>query len=144
MATTIERTINVPGTAEEVFAYVADFSNAAEWDPGIVSASPAPGGDLGVGAAFDLVARFKGRDLETTYRITEYEPPERVVLVGGTKNFTSTDVITVAPGDDGVQVGYQAIFELRGVMRIAEPFLTGTFNRLADDAMAGLQRVLSQ
>jgi carbon monoxide dehydrogenase subunit G len=144
MATNIERSITVSGSAQDVFAYVADFANTAEWDPGIVSAERVGSGPIGEGSAFDLVARFKGRDLETTYRITEYEAPSRVVLVGGTNNFTSTDIITVTPATDGVEIGYRAIFELSGIMRLAEPFLKGTFNRLADDAVAGLEEVLSQ
>ncbi|HSF84170.1 MAG TPA: SRPBCC family protein [Acidimicrobiia bacterium] len=144
MATNIERTITVPGSADKVFAYVADFSNTAEWDPGIVSAERTGSGPVGEGSAFDLVARFKGRDLATTYRITEFDPPSRVVLVGGTNNFTSTDIITVTPATEGVQIGYRAIFELSGIMRLSEPFLKGTFNRLADDAVAGLKVVLSR
>jgi carbon monoxide dehydrogenase subunit G len=143
VATTLERTITVPGTVDDVFAYVADFANSAEWDPGIVSATRTDHGPLGVGATFDLVARFMGRDLATTYRIAEYEPPERLVVVGGTSNFTSTDEIVVRPIDEGVAVDYTAVFELDGLIRVAEPFLRRTFGTLADKAVAGLQRVLA-
>ena len=54
-----------------------------------------------------------------------------------------TDIITVAPAAEGVEVGYRAVFELSGIMRLAEPFLKGTFNRLGTDAVGGLKRVLS-
>ncbi len=144
MATTIERRITVPGEIDDVFAYVADFSNTAEWDPGIVRAEKSSDGPIGLESMFDLVARFKGRDLKTTYRMTEYEPPHRVVLVGGTKNFTSTDIITMTPAGEGVEIGYRAIFELSGVTRLAEPFLRRTFHELADEAVAGLKAVLSE
>lgn len=143
MATTLKRTIVVPGNADDVFAYIADFANAAEWDPGIVSSVRTDEGPLEAGSTFDLVARFMGRDLATTYRLTEYEPTHRVVFVGGTSNFTSTDDIRITPGDDGVTIDYNAEFVLAGVLRFAEPFLKGTFSKLADDAVAGLKRVLS-
>ena len=84
-----------------------------------------------------------GRDLETTYRITEFEPPHRVVFVGGTNNFESTDVIRVTPADTGVTIDYKAVFELKGLLRFAEPLLRGTFNSLADKAVAGLKETMS-
>jgi hypothetical protein len=143
MAITVERIITVPGTSDQVMAYVADFSNTEEWDPGIVAASRTSDGPVIVGSTFHLVARFGGRDLDTRYRVTEHEPGERILLVGGTSNFTSTDVITATDVADGVRVVYRATFGLSGIMRFAEPFLKGSFNRLADDAVAGLKRVLS-
>ena len=32
------REIEVPMPADETFAYLADFANAAEWDPGVADA----------------------------------------------------------------------------------------------------------
>lgn len=143
MATTVTRSIEVPGNADEVFAYVADFSNTEEWDPGIVAARQTSPDPVQEGSTFELVARFMGRDLETTYRMTEYEPPHRVVLVGGTDNFESTDVITVTPADSGVTIDYKAVFELKGLLRFVEPLFRGSFNSLADKAVAGLKQTLS-
>jgi carbon monoxide dehydrogenase subunit G len=144
MATKLHRTITVPGTPEEVFAYIADFANAAEWDPGIVSSVRVGDGPVGVGSGFQLVARFAGRNLATSYELTEYDEPNCVVFVGGTSNFTSTDTITVTQAVDGVQIGYGAVFELHGLLRFAEPLLKGRFEKLADDAVAGLKRVLTR
>lgn len=143
MSTTVERKIAVPGDRDEVFVYVANFANTAEWDPGIVEASQVGDGPIEVGTEFDVVARFMGREVKTRYRITEYERPQRVALVGGTSNFTSTDIVEVHDEGEALQIHYRATFELNGVLRLAEPFLKGTFNRLADDAVGGLRKVLS-
>ena len=143
MATTISKSITVPGAPEAVFDYVADFSTTQEWDPGIESARKTSDGPVGVGSEFELEAVFMGRKLRTTYRIVGYDRPKEVVIKGGTDRFTSTDTITVTPVDGRVQVGYRAVFELRGVFRLAEPFLRGTFEKLADKAVGGLEEKLS-
>jgi hypothetical protein len=139
----MKRTISVPGPADRVYEYIEDFSNASEWDPGLVVSERLDAGEIGVGSRFRIVARFWGRDLETVYELTDRDPPLRVTFVGGTDRFTSTDVISVTDRGDEVTVDYRAIFELSGILRIIEPFLKGTFESLADDAVAGLERVLS-
>lgn len=144
MATTFDRTIIVPGEPEAVFDYLANFATTQEWDPGIESARKTSEGPVGPGSEFELTAVFMGRKLKTTYRIVGYDRPTEVVMRGGTNQFTSTDTITVTPADAGrVQVRYQAVFELSGLLRFAEPFLRGTFEKLVNKAVAGLEEKLT-
>ncbi len=144
MSTTLTRTISVPGDQETVFDYIADFSNAAEWDPGVVAGKRHDDGSTGVGAKFDITVDFKGRKMETVYELTEYDRPNRVVFVGGTGSFQSTDEISVTPSTDGhLRIDYVAVFEMSGIISLAEPLLKGSFNRLADDAVAGLEKTLT-
>jgi hypothetical protein len=49
-----------PGRA---FAYMADFSHAAEWDPGVAEAIRVDGGDVGQESIFDLTVLVGGRRL---------------------------------------------------------------------------------
>ena len=55
------RTIEVPCTAADAFAYVSDFSRVSEWDPGVIE-SRALGNDarVALGSRFELVALFRG------------------------------------------------------------------------------------
>jgi carbon monoxide dehydrogenase subunit G len=143
MSTRLERTISVPGEPDAVFAYLADFTNTAEWDPGTVEATQVGDGPVGIGTRFHVIAEFKGRRIPLDYEVKVYDPPRRVVLVGRSERFKSTDDLTVTPAADGfVRIGYVAEFELRGLLRFAEPFLKGQFNKLADDAVAGLEKAL--
>lgn len=144
MATTLDRSIVVRGEVASAFAYVADFSNAAEWDPGIETARRTSPGPVGVGSTFELVAEFMGRKLVTTYEVIEHEPPQRVVVRGGTSRFTSTDTIVLEQQGDDVRIGYNAVFELKGILGLAEPLLRSTFSKLADKAVAGLKATLSR
>ena len=72
--------LDVQRPSDDVFAYLADFSNTARWDPGVVSATRCGDGPVALGAAFEVVWRFLGRELPLTYRIVQYDPPRRVVL----------------------------------------------------------------
>jgi hypothetical protein len=57
--------------------------------------------------------------------------------------FTSLDTITVEPAPDGgSRVTYDAVLELRGPLRLADPLLARGFAQVGDRAAAGLRRHL--
>jgi uncharacterized protein YndB with AHSA1/START domain len=76
----VTKTLDVPGSPKDVFQYLADFSHAAEWDPGVLAAEKATEGPIEVGTAFRLTVAFGPRRLELLYRVTEIEPHRRVVF----------------------------------------------------------------
>ncbi len=133
----VTETIEVPRPVDEAFAYVADFTTVADWDPGIES-SRRVSGDGGVGTVYDVQAEFRGRTVPFTYTVTELEPGHRIVLDGVGEKATSRDTITFEPAGAGTRITYSADFALKGLLRVAEPFLGGTFRRLARNAMDGL------
>lgn len=140
----LHRTITVNRSLEEAFAYVADFTTVSEWDPGVSESTQTAGTGPGVGATYRVTAVFNGRRLPMTYHMTAYEPPARVTLQGEGSTVTAVDDITFKDKGDGTtQVDYVADLRLKGLLRLAEPFLKGAFDRLADAAMAGLERRLS-
>lgn len=47
---------------EQAFAYLAEFSNVSEWDPGIPRARALSADPLAVGARFEVVSEFMGRE----------------------------------------------------------------------------------
>jgi len=132
------REIEVAAAADIAFAYLADFANAAEWDPGIAEArrlTPAP---TEVGSRFEVIALFRGRRQRFEYVVTELEDGSRVALRGEGEKARSDDVITVATSGSGSRVTYEADLRLKGAYRAAEPFLRSTFERMGDAALDGL------
>ena len=115
-------TVTSPGSAAEVFEYLADFSSTAEWDPGVSEARRLNADPLRAGARFHVVADFLGRRVPLEYRTVEIDPPRRVVLRAETRTVVSEDTITVRalPGS-GSQVTYDARLGLRGALRFADP-----------------------
>ena len=72
------REIHVATDVDATFAYLSDFANAAEWDPGIVEAkrlTPAP---TAVGSRFEVIALFRGKRQRFEYVVTDFEEGRRV------------------------------------------------------------------
>ena len=138
----VTEVIEVPGSVEESFAYVADFTTVAAWDPGIHE-SRRVSGDGGVGTVYEVQAEFRGKTMPFTYTVTAFEQDARIVLDGVGEKATSLDTIAFEPAAaGGTRITYSADFKLKGALRVAEPFLGGTFKALARKALAGLEAKL--
>jgi hypothetical protein len=125
------------------FAYMADFSNARLWDPSVSEARRVGEAPIGVGSAFELVARFAGRDVPLRYEIVEYDSPRRVVLEAQRPGFVSRDTITVEPAGEGSVVNYDATLAFSGLGRLLDPIMQLIFNRVGARATAGMQTALN-
>ncbi len=129
-------------SAEEVFDYMATFSNVVEWDPTVVEARPIEGEEAGEGARFHVVVRWLGREIPLDYETTEFERPHRVVLRAENSSTISLDTITVKPTDSGSEMTYEAELTLKGALRLFEPIFGLALKRLGNNAAAGLRREL--
>jgi carbon monoxide dehydrogenase subunit G len=138
----VNKTVTIGRPPAEVFEYLARFETTAEWDPGIVTATRTSDGPIGVGSTFDLVSDFRGRQIPVTYEITEFEPPDRFVIVGRNKRFVGIDEIRVSPEGTGARVDYTADFRMQGIAKLFEPFMGGMFEKLSNEAMDGLKKTL--
>ncbi len=136
--------VQVACRVEEAFAYVADFANVAEWDPGVAESRRTTGGPLERGAEFELVALFRGSRVPLRYVVTVYEENHRVVLEGEGAKALATDTITFEDAGSGTRITYEADLRMKGLYRLVEPFLGGTFERMGNDALAGLKSKLGR
>jgi carbon monoxide dehydrogenase subunit G len=128
---------------EEAFDYLADFSRAAEWDPGVVEAKRLTHGEVGRGSRFRVVVSFLGWRIPLEYRITEFERPARLVLVGGDSSVRSVDEITFVSRRGGTRVTYEARLELTGIRQLADPLLNLIFQHIGRLAVHGLAERLA-
>ncbi|HXZ66087.1 MAG TPA: SRPBCC family protein [Streptosporangiaceae bacterium] len=138
-----ETTVTSRRPAAETFTYLAVFSNAAIWDPGVLAAEQLDPGPVGPGTRFRLTVPFLGRPMPLTYRITSYDHGRRVVLTATSRLLRATDTIAVSGGADGSAVSYEAEVRLRGPLQILDPLLRPGFRAVAERAAAGLARALS-
>jgi len=127
----------------EAFAYMADFANARLWDPSVSEARRVDEAPLGLGSAFDLVARFAGRDVPLRYEIVDHDAPRRVVLEARRPGFVSRDTITVEPAGDGSIVHYDATLAFGGLGRLLDPVMQRIFDRVGARATIGLRTALN-
>jgi carbon monoxide dehydrogenase subunit G len=130
-------------SAEDVFTYLADLRNFAEWDPGVRRVEQVEGDGGGPDTVFDVsVAGPGSRDLTLRYRTVEYDAPRELLVIATDRFLTSEDRITVDATPAGTVVTYDADLRLRGLLRIADPALRMVFGRIGDRAAAGLRRAL--
>lgn len=134
--------VRSPKPAAEAFAYMADLSNFAEWDPGVAGVEQVQGDGPGPDAAFDVTVKGVGRPLTLRYHVTAYDPPDKVVAKAQSRLLTSFDTITVRSDGDGSVVTYDAELKLNGLLGLADPLLGLSFNRIGDRAATGLVRAL--
>lgn len=139
----VVRTVLTTWTPEEAFAYMADFSHCPEWDPGVVAATRADTGAIGVGSAFDLTVRIGPRRVPLRYEVTEFSPGQ-VTFTARSAALESTDTVTVSATGTSTEVRYEANLHLRGPLRLADPLLGLAFKGVADRAIRGLERRLGE
>ncbi len=129
---------------EETFDYLAEFSNAAEWDPGVAAARRLDDGPVGLASAFLLDVRVGSLVVPLEYRVVAYQRPERVVLLGENATIRSEDTVTVVsvPGG-GSALTYDADLQLKGPLSLFNPLLRIPFGKIGDRGLSGLRRVLA-
>lgn len=140
---TVERTFTVVPPPAEVLAYLRDFSNAEEWDPGTESCTQTSTGPVGVGTTWHNVSKIAGVKAELDYELTELAD-DHLVLVGRNDNATSTDTISVRPSGTGSEVTYRADLEMKGAAALMAPAMKVIFEKLANDTEKQLTDVLSR
>lgn len=136
-------TLQTQLSREEVFAYLSDFSNTEEWDPGTVRAERVGQAPIGEGSEFRLLAAFLGRESAITYRVVQYDPPNAVSFRGENSTVVSLDQVTFAPAANGTRITYDAELTLKGPLKLADPLLTLAFKRVGDRALAGMRDTLA-
>jgi len=128
----------------DVFEYMARFSNAVEWDPGVLACEESDPGPPRRGSTYRLVVGALGRRVRLEYRIEEIDPPRRVVLRAENSAIRSTDVIEVSPmPEGGTEVSYEATLTAKGAALLLTPLVGVALRRIGDRAAAGLKAALA-
>lgn len=143
MKPTVSRTFTTTAPPEAVFDYLADFTNAEEWDPGTVSCERVSG-DGGVGTVYRNVSSFLGRTTEITYTTVESERPTRIHLIGRNDQFEGHDVLGIRASGTGSEVTYTAEFAFSGAARFAAPAIAAYLPVLARKTVGQLRSCLDR
>jgi carbon monoxide dehydrogenase subunit G len=132
------RTFTTTTPPDRVYAFLADFANAEEWDPGTVECSRVEG-DGGVGTRYRNVSSFLGRTTTLEYVATELEPSTYVHFRGHNDQFTGHDRLRLTPSGAGTEVTYDAEFAFSGASRVAVPLVAAYLPILANKTVRQLR-----
>ena len=139
----LQKTVVADEPLDAVFGYLSDFTTTTDWDPGtLVTVNQR--GDGGVGTIYLNTSTFLGRQTQLTYIVREFVPGQRIQLRGQNKAVTAVDTMTFRSVEAGTEVTYTAEFTFKGLSRIAAPLLKPAFERLSNEAEAGMRKALNQ
>ena len=120
----VESSVVINRPVEEVFDYVVDPNNTAQWAGPVVEAKKTSDGPVGLGSTSKRVTQFLGRTMESTYEITEFEPHSyyRDKTTSGPVPMKSR--ISVDSVKEGAKVTIEGEIEAAGFFKLAEPLLS--------------------
>ena len=134
----------VKASQKDACDFTADFSHIARWDPGVVSSHKTTPGPVGEGSEFDLEVKLGRGTVPMRYRITEFEPDSRVVLVGEGEQLTAVDEILFDTQDNLTRIDYTADLTFHNYMRYLEPLLGAAIRKVGARALDGLAEALAE
>ena len=139
-----EHTVVIDRPVEEVFAFVTDPNNDPLWHASTLEAEQTSEGAVEVGTTYRIVLKFLGRRIETTYEITEYEPPRRHCVRITSGPIPAVGCHLLEPTDGGSTRFTQTLErgELGFFFRLAEPLVRRAINRQSEADMATLKDLL--
>jgi carbon monoxide dehydrogenase subunit G len=137
------RRVETNATPGTVFAYLSDFTNTNEWDPGTVR-TVLVSGDGGVGTTYLNTSKFLGRETELTYEVVTHQPDSVFALHGENSSVIAQDTMEIEPDGFASRVTYTADFQFKGLSRFIAPLLSPALKKLGDEAEAGLRKALSR
>lgn len=141
MPETTETTV-VDRDRTEVFRYLADFGNLADWDPSFARSERLDAGPLAEGSRFRATMEFLGNEVAIDFTCTHYDEPNRVVLDGVAERFTTQEDIRVASTPEGTEVTYTGSFDTDAPDLLDASTKPGFFF-VGKAAIRGMQRTLT-
>ncbi|GJM38120.1 MAG: hypothetical protein DHS20C19_14870 [Acidimicrobiales bacterium] len=115
--------IEIDRPVEQVFAVVADMSRNPEWQTGMVSCTWTTEPPILVGSTYDQVASFMGKEIRTSFAVTEYEAPSRIRIESTVSTFPLDITRIVEPHGDGSRVVAVIRGEPGGLMKLFAPLM---------------------
>ena len=132
--------INCP--IDKVFAYLADISRGTVWQSELVEAKQTSSGPVGVGTTISEVRRILGRNLETSFTITEFVPDCRLEFKSTSGPIPMRAYFSLEESSGGAKVTMVMEAELTGVFKMTEPLVVSSAKRQMDADIARLKEIM--
>ena len=136
--------IDTTAAPAAAFPFLSDFNNLPAWDPTIVRVEQLTAGCVRVKTRFRVTLRFLGVESALDYRVEEYKPNRRAVLVGTAATVTAADTVLIEPRRGGCRVTWDADIRFAGPLRLFDPLFAWLFACSVRSAIANLRRELGK
>jgi uncharacterized membrane protein len=138
-----EHSVVIDRPVEEVFAFATDPNNDPLWQSTSLETEQTSEGPLDVGATLRNTSKFLGRRIESTFEVTENEPPHRQCMRVTSGPIPGSGCYLFESADGG-STRFTQIFEAEvgGFFRLAEPLVGRALRRQMQADMATLKDLL--
>lgn len=144
---TRKRTVAVP--TDSVWELVADPYNLPRWWPRVQRVEGVEGRGAGMQWT-SVLGTTEGRGVRADFRCSEAAEGERMAweqLLAGSpfeRHLRRYEIEVELDGrDGGTDVALSAVQALRGLSKLGSPMMRGAQGRLLDEALEGIERVLT-
>ena len=136
----VERRAVIGAPPSEVFAYLSDLNNLADWQSGVVEARLTSDGEMGVGTTAIVARELMGQRMEAPLTVTDYDPPQRLAIGSEVSGVRANATLDLAPVADGEATDLAFAMEIRGSLLTGfmEPMIASA---AGGDIDASLQRL---
>lgn len=140
----VQTNVTTSRTPEEVYAYLADFANQAEWRFDVLESELVEGEAGQVGALYRQKIKQGKRELESKVEETQAEAPRVVAFQTVDSNpVQASGAWTISRRGDQTHVVCDVAIEAKGFLRLVEPFMGPSLRKTAARYEQDLARTLA-
>jgi len=127
---------------QEVFDFTSNPANWTQWQSGTISADWSSEGPVGVGSTMHTVGRLLGRELESDFEITQWDPPNLWGLKMDNGPIKAENIIKNEPKDGGTLLVQELQVEVGGFFKIAEGLAVKQIQKQVETDHNALKKLL--
>lgn len=129
--------------AGEIFAYVAEFENLADWSGTVIAVRKTPSGAMHVGTTVLITIRFLGKWVQSTYEVVECEPGHHITLKSIAGIAPCVFSFLFEPLEDGrTRLSFEAVIQKGAYLGLAEQTAASATRRQIEHDLLTLKEIL--
>lgn len=129
--------------AGEIFAYVAEFENLADWSGVVIAVRKTPSGAMHVGTTVLITIRFLGKWVQSTYEVVECEPGHHITLKSIAGIAPCVFSFLLEPLEDSrTRLSFEAVIQKGAYLGLAEQTAASATRRQIEHDLLTLKEIL--
>lgn len=138
----IKHSIIIARPRDEVFNFVTDFRNDAQWWKPVIRTEKITPGEMGVGTLFKQYSKVMFLTVENNLTVTEWNPPQRVGYINESPQLAYTLSYDFEEVKVGTRFLLTAELEMKGLLRLLKPFTMRTLHKQLQEYFGLLKQVM--
>lgn len=139
---TVNTSVWIDRSIEDVFDYVADLNRNHEWQADTIRSEYVSDGPIGVGSRAVTASKVMGREMEADLEVTAYNRPYEMCFATGSGPISFAGCNALEEQDGGTLISITAEIEAAGFFKVAEGVMKGQIQGNVERDMNNLKQVL--